>query len=494
MSWTVALDVYGRRALGVRDVREAFESFGCWVRPLLDGTFDVGVDGLGFRLMDCPSPASRPGLVEWLARVRGVSAYTHLYGAEIEDVHSYVDDFDEADALWDDIRGAFALLAERIGGVFVFLDYDPAQPTDYYDEETGQTYRFPDEVDSAAEPEGPTPRTDEGAFLFLAWMGFPALTPHPMRRWMETCERLYPDLAPDRYGYEGRPITAAKRRYLFDPSSREYESLISNTELLGDVHVNLPAVYSPDRTTPVPLHRTYSIACRVPLDKLETGMGVEGLRDFFVRMARELPAELATCELGQRHWPVMSQDREFLGLPSVGSWWVWLGPDYARVVGGWLERGAPGSWVVEGTGDGGVFVQTAVEPVAYGAGAGQWFPEEFLPTVGPVPRRRLVDWLLGTRPRPQMGPARVMPTWTRPTTDTGPGADGTNGPDTRPAGGPEPTTDAGVGADAGRAHNPPTDPGADGTSGHVASADTDRAHNPTTGPRSAGGPGEPTED
>ena len=176
----------------------------------------------------------------------------------------------------------------------------------------------------------------------MAWMGFPALTPHPMRRWMETCERLYPDLAPDRYGYEGRPITAAKRRYLFDTSSREYESLISNTALLGDVHVNLPAVYSPDRTTPVPLHRTYSIACKVPLDKLETGMGVERLRDFFIGMARELPAELATCELGQRHWPAMSRDYEFLGLPSVGSWWVWLGPDYARVVGGWLERGLRG--------------------------------------------------------------------------------------------------------------------------------------------------------
>ena len=282
---------------------------------------------------------------------------------------------------------------------------------------------------------------------------------------METCERLYPDLAPDRYGYEGRPITAAKRRYLFDPSSREYESLISNTELLGDVHVNLPAVYSPDRTTPAPLHRTYSIACRVPLDKLETGMGAEGLRDFFVRMARELPAELATCELGQRHWPAMSQDREFLGLPSVASWWVWLGPDYARVVGGWLERGAPSSWVVEETGDGGVLVQTSTEPVACGAGA--WFPEEFLPTVGPVPRRRLVDWLLGVRPRAQVGPARVMPTWTRPTTD----ADASP----RPGGDPESTTDPDP--------NPTTDAG------------TGTAHNPTTGPGDApGGPGEPTED
>ena len=466
MSAFLYFDVYGHRVLAAQDVRDAFEPFGCWVRPLLDGTFQVGVGDFSFYIVDCPSPASRPGLVEWLARVRGAAPYTHLYGAVIEDVHRYVDDFDEADALWDRIFGAFALLAERIGGVFVFLDYDPAQPTDYYDEETGQTYAFP------PEPAGePAPRTDEGAFLSLAWMGFPALTPHPMRRWMETCERLYPDLAPDRYGYEGRPITAAKRRYLFDPSSREYESLISNAELLGDIHVNLPAVYSPDRTTPVPLHRTYSIACRVPLDKLETGMGAEGLRDFFIGMARELPAELATCELGQRHWPAMSQDREFLGLPSVGSWWVWLGPDYARVVGGWLERGAPGSWVVEGTGDGGVFVQTSAEPVA--CGAGEWFPEEFLPTVGPVPRRRLVDWLLGTRPRAQVGPARVMPTWTRPTTDTGPGADGTADPDPgpRPGGDPEPTTRPGTDADA------------------------DRAHNPTTGPGDApGGPGEPTED
>ena len=134
------------------------------------------------------------------------------------------------------------------------------------------------------------------------------------------------------------------------------------------------------------------------------------------------------------------------GLPSAPSWWVWLGPDWARVVSGWLERGAPSSWVVEETGDGGVFVQTSAEPVVCESGAGAWFPEEFLPTVGPVPRRRLVDWLLGVRPRAQVGPARVMPTWTRPTTDpgpdtrpgtarnptTGPGADGTSGPDTRP--------------------------------------------------------------
>ena len=57
-----------------------------------------------------------------------------------------------------------------------------------------------------------------------------------------------------------------------------------------------------------------------------------------------------------------------------------------------------------------------------------------------------------------MGPARVMPTWTRPTADTG----------TRPAGGPEPTAGP--------------DTGADGTNGPVAGADADRAHNPTTGP------------
>ena len=111
MSAFLYFDVYGHRALGAQDVRDAFEPFGCWVRSLLDGDFQVGVGDFSFYIVDCPSPASRPGLVEWLARVRGVPAYTHLYGAEIEDVHRYVDDFDEADALWDDIRGAFALLA-----------------------------------------------------------------------------------------------------------------------------------------------------------------------------------------------------------------------------------------------------------------------------------------------------------------------------------------------------------------------------------------------
>ena len=493
MSAFLYFDVYGHRVLAAQDVRDAFEPFGCWVRPLLDGTFQVGVGDFSFYIVDCPSPASRPGLVEWLARVRGAAPYTHLYGAVIEDVHRYVDDFDEADALWDDIRGAFALLAERIGGVFVFLDYDPAQPTDYYDEETGQTYRFPDEVDSAAEPEGPA-----GPTLDLDWYGLLSVTPHPAGRWIEACERYFPDLVPDYYDYERRPITAAARRYLLDPDSRQENPALIQSGFLGRMGARLPRLSSGGagtaNTNPNPV---YGYGCRVLLRTVEERMSLREFRRFFTTMARELRSELATGQVlhgyasdgGEAVWVPgaeqprsleLSRDYEFLGLPSVASWWVWLGPDYARAVGGWLERGAPGSWVVEGTGDGGVFVQTSTEPVACGAGAGQWFPEEFLPTVGPVPRRRLVDWLLGVRPRAQVGPARVMPTWTRPTTDAGPGADGTNGPDTRPAGGPEPTTDAGVGADAGRAHNPTTGPGADGTSGHVASADAGRAHNPTT--------------
>lgn len=485
MSAFLYFDVYGHRALGAQDVCDAFESFGCRVRPLLDGTFQVGIGDFSFYIVDCPSPASRPGLVEWLARVRGAAPYAHLYGAVIEDVHRYVDDFDEADALWDDIRGAFALLAERIGGVFVFLDYDPAQPTDYYDEETGQTYRFPDEVDSAAEPEGPS-----GPALDLDWYGLLSVTPHPAGRWIEACERYFPDLVPDYYDYERRPITAAARRYLLDPDSRQENPALIQSGFLGRMGARLPRLSSGGagtaNTNPNPV---YGYGCRVLLRTVEERMSLREFRRFFTTMARELRSELAagqvlrgyTSDGGEAVWVPgaeqprsleLSRDYEFLGLPSVASWWVWLGPDYARAVGGWLERGAPSSWVVEGTGDGGVFVQTSTEPVACGAGAGQWFPEEFLPTVGPVPRRRLVDWLLGVRPRAQVGPARVIPTWTRPTADTG----------TRPAGGPEPTTDAGVGADAGRAHNPPTDPGADGTSGHVASADTDRAHNPTTGP------------
>ena len=92
-----------------------------------------------------------------------------------------------------------------------------------------------------------------------------------------------------------------------------------------------------------------------------------------------------------------------------------------------------------------------------------------------------------------MGPARVMPTWTRPTTDADP----------RPGGGPEPTTDADAGADRTSGSDgdadavPDTRPGggpepttdADGSSG------PGTAHNPTTGPGDAPrGPGEPTED
>ena len=351
--------------------------------------------------------------------------------------------------------------------MFVFLDYDPAQPTDYYDEETGQTYRFPDEVDSAAEPEGPS-----GPALDLDWYGLLSVTPHPAGRWIEACERYFPDLVPDYYDYERRPITAAARRYLLDPDSRQENPALIQSGFLGRMGARLPRLSSGGAGTananPNPV---YGYGCRVLLRTVEERMSLREFRRFFTTMARELRSELATGQVlrgyasdgGEAVWVPgaerprsleLSQDREFLGLPSVGSWWVWLGPDYARVVGGWLERGAPGSWVVEGTGDGGVFVQTSAEPVA--CGAGEWLPEEFLPTVGPVPRRRLVDWLLGTRPRAQVGPARVMPTWTRPTTDPGPGADGTNGP----------------GADA----------------------DADRAHNPTTGPRSAGGPGEPTED
>ena len=103
----------------------------------------------------------------------------------------------------------------------------------------------------------------------------------------------------------------------------------------------------------------------------------------------------------------------------------------------------------------------------------------------------MLDWLLGTRPRAQVGPARVMPTWTRPTTDDadpGPGADGTNGPDTRPAGGPEPTTDADASPWPGGDPEPTTDPGPwpggdpEPTTRPGTDADTDRAHNPTAGP------------
>ena len=498
MSAFLYFDVYGHRVLAAQDVRDAFESFGCWVRPLLDGTFQVGVGDFSFYIVDCPSPASRPGLVEWLARVRGAAPYTHLYGAVIEDAHRYVDDFDEADALWDGIFGAFALLAERIGGVFVLLDYDPAQPTDYYDEETGQTYRFPDEVDSAAEPEGPS-----GPALDLDWYGLLSVTPHPAGRWIEACERYFPDLVPDYYDYERRPITAAARRYLLDPDSRQENPALIQSGFLGRMGARLPRLSSGGSGTananPNPV---YGYGCRVLLRTVEERMSLREFRRFFTTMARELRSELATGQVlrgyasdgGEAVWVPgaeqprsleLSRDYEFLGLPSVASWWVWLGPDYARVVGGWLERGAPGSWVVEGTGDGGVLIQTSAEPVA--CGAGEWFPEEFLPTVGPVPRRRLVDWLLGTRPRAQVGPARVMPTWTRPTTDPGPVP--------RPAGGP------GADAATGTAHNPTTDDadpsaGADGTSGHVVGADADRAHNPTTGPGTdaPGGPGEPTED
>ena len=449
----------GRRALGAQDVRDAFGPFGCWVRPLLNGDFQVGVGDFSFYIVDYPSPASRPGLVEWLARVRGAAPYTHLYGAEIEDVHRYVDDFDEADALWDDIRGAFALLAERIGGVSVLLDYDPAQPADYYDEETGQTYRFPDEVDSAAEPEGPS-----GPALDLDWYGLLSVTPHPAGRWIEACERYFPDLVPDYYDYERRPITAAARRYLLDPDSRQEDPALIQSGFLGKTGARLPRLSSGGagtaNTNPNPV---YGYGCRVLLRTVEERMSLREFRRFFTTMARELRSELATGQVlrgyasdgGEAVWVPgaehprsleLSRDYEFLGLPSAPSWWVWLGPDYARVVSGWLERGVPSSWVVEETGDGGVLVQTSAEPTGYEAGAGQWFPEEFLPTVGPVPRRRLVDWLLGTRPRAQVGPARVMPTWTRPTTDpgpdtrpgtannptTGPGADGTSGPDTRP--------------------------------------------------------------
>ena len=478
MSAFLYFDVYGRRALGAQDVRDAFGPFGCWVRPLLNGDFQVGVGDFSFYIVDYPSPASRPGLVEWLARVRGAAPYTHLYGAEIEDVHRYVDDFDEADALWDDIRGAFALLAERIGGVSVLLDYDPAQPADYYDEETGQTYRFPDEVDSAAEPEGPS-----GPALDLDWYGLLSVTPHPAGRWIEACERYFPDLVPDYYDYERRPITAAARRYLLDPDSRQENPALIQSGFLGRTGARLPRLSSGGAgTADMNPNPVYGYGCRVLLRTVEERMSLREFRRFFTTMARELRSELATGQVlrgyasdgGEAVWVPgaeqprsleLSRDYEFLGLPSVGSWWVWLGPDYARAVGGWLERGAPGSWVVEGTGDGGVLVQTSTEPVACGAGA--WFPEEFLPTVGPVPRRRLVDWLLGVRPRAQVGPARVMPTWTRPTTD----ADASP----RPGGDPESTTDPDP--------NPTTDAG------------TGTAHNPTTGPGDApGGPGEPTED
>ena len=486
MSYIVSFEVYGHRALGAQDVRDAF-GHGTAVEERLDGSYTVVFDGQGFVLENWMSVLSSAGLVQWLAQVRGVPAYTHMYSAVFDEKMidgRYGPDIDGA------LRTAFAALASRADGVSVFLH---ELAIDYTDEETGQEFALRAEDDWA-------PRPSEHDALVLEWYGRMPAGPNPVANWILACERHHPDLVPTEYGRPLRPITGAAREYLLSAENNERYMTLREGTLLGDIDFRLPTLVErsgPGYLLSVNPQGAYSTSCALLWQRARERMGLGALRRFFTNMGRGLGAEFATGQFltgyasvnglaewtpgaAQRHSPLLGRDDELLGLPSVGSWWVWLGPDYARVVGGWLERGAPGSWVVEGTGDGGVFVQTSAEPVA--CGAGEWFPEEFLPTVGPVPRRRLLDWLLGTRPRAQVGPARVMPTWTRPTTDTGPGADGTNDPDTRPAGGPEPTTDAGVGADAGRAHNPTTDPGADGTSGHVASADAGTAHNPTTDP------------
>ena len=491
MSYIVSFEVYGHRALGAQDVRDAFGP-GAVVEERLDGSYTVVFGGQGFVLENWMSVLSSAGLVQWLAQVRGVPAYTHMYSAVFDEKMidgRYGPDIDGA------LRTAFAALASRADGVSVFLH---ELAIDYTDEETGQEFTLRAEDDRS-------PRPSEHDALVLEWYGRMPAGPNPVANWILACERHHPDLVPTEYGQPLRPITGAAREYLLSAENNERYMTLREGTLLGDIDFRLPTLVErsgPGYLLSVNPQGAYSASCALLWQRARERMGLAALRRFFTNMGRGLGAEFATGQFltgyasvsglaewtpgaAQRHSPQLGRDDELLGLPSAPSWWVWLGPDYARVVSGWLERGAPSSWVVEETGDGGVLVQTSTEPVVCEAGAGQWFPEEFLPTVGPVPRRRLVDWLLGTRPRAQVGPARVMPTWTRPTTDDadpGPGADGTNGPDTRPAGGPEPTTDAGVGADAGRAHNPPTDPGADGTSGHVASADTDRAHNPTTGP------------
>ena len=318
--------------------------------------------------------------------------------------------------------------------------------------------------------------------LVLEWYGRMPAGPNPVANWILACERHHPDLVPTEYGQPLRPITGAAREYLLSAENNERYMTLREGTLLGDIDFRLPTLVErsgPGYLLSVNPQGAYSASCSLLWQRARERMGLGALRRFFTNMGRGLGAEFATGQFltgyasvsglaewtpgaAQRHSPQLGRDDELLGLPSVASWWVWLGPDYARVVSGWLERGVPSSWVVEETGDGGVLVQTSAEPTGYEAGAGQWFPEEFLPTVGPVPRRRLVDWLLGTRPRAQVGPARVMPTWTRPTTDTN--AEGTNGPD----------------ADAGTAHNPITGPGADGTTGPDADAGT--AHNPATGP------------
>lgn len=384
MSVEFIYDLYGFRPLTLDDVQRAFAGGAVTVNAT--DAFDIRYKEFSFELFDATDVAS-PHFMRWVAEQEGSPMYTHAY-------RTYIEGYTDED-VWDCLT---ALAASMNGIVATMEDGD------------GTGYMTDDQVEYIP-PTDTTPM--KGRVLAMTWSGRLRMCEHPMAQWIRTCEDRFPDFMPDRFDYfEKRPITDKSKAWLTSPDSREWSSTLWHSALLGRIQFFLPLVTKRREPAEQVADSLYEISCYALLDSVVERGRMNQLSDFFTGMARDLRAEVASCEVldgyeaknGLAEWTSEAERRQeidhsgdhtLLGLFPAPVWWLWLGPDYSRLLNPWLQTAAPPSWNITTDADT-TLIRTSPTPARSEELHDGWLPREYLI------RKNLFG-----KPRP----AKTLPTW-----------------------------------------------------------------------------------
>lgn len=398
MSVEFIYDLYGFRSLTLDDVQRAF--VGGTVTVNATDAFDIRYEEFFFELFDATDVAS-PHFMRWVAEQEGNPTYTHAYRTYIE---GYTD---------EDVWKCLTAVASSMNGIVAMME-----------DKDGAGYMTDDQVEYIP----PTPDTAPviGRALAMTWSGRLRMCEHPMAQWIRTCDDRFPDFTPDRFGFENRPITDTSKAWLTSPSSRTWDTYLWHSALLGPINFQLPYSIQTFRVPTESGTRTafriyyedsvpdslYKIKCTIFLDSVVERRQMDQLSDFFTGMARDLRAEVASCEVldgyaeknglaeftmgaEQEQRNIVSKDFALLGLFPAPVWWLWLGPDYSRLLNPWLQTAAPPSWNIT-TDDNTTLIRTSPTPARSEELHDGWLPREYLI------RKNLFG-----KPRP----AKTLPTW-----------------------------------------------------------------------------------
>jgi hypothetical protein len=385
MSFSAVYDLYGFSPLTLDDVSRAFAD-GTVTLNATDA-FDVSFQKFSFELFDATDVAS-PHFMRWVAEQEGSPMYTQAYRMHIEGY--------DTDEPW----ACLTALASRMNGVAVTMESGD-----------GAGYMTDDQVEYT--PPDPDTVPVKGRALAMTWFGRLRMCEHPVAQWIRTCEEHFPDFMPDRFDYfDKRLITDSSKAWLTSPDSREWSTTLWHSALLGRIQFFLPLV-AKRRESAEPLEDSlYDVSCYALLDSVVERGQMDRLSEFFTGMARELHAEVASCEVldghkakddlaeftteAQRRQEInRSRDHTLLGLFPDPVWWLWLGHDYSRLLSPWLQTPAPPSWNINADGDANL-IRTSPTPARREELRDEWLPHEY----------RIRKNLFG-RPRP----AKTLPPW-----------------------------------------------------------------------------------